>query len=247
MSHSRQGPSLYQRQFSPRIDTDINANADQVRALVVSPHPDDDVIAMGGTIAKLIAGGHRVCSVYVTNGGGSLRTLNISDQKIVRIRRREARKAALAVLRMSKVYFLQPIHVTQREFDDANVLRARVKLRRIMLQEKPTRIYLPHPREAHLTHRRTTELVTEVLESMKGLNPDVWGYEVWTPIERPDLVVDITQFSEKKGMAIQVHRTQLGEKAYDEAVLGLNRYRAAFLDPYQPENSRYVEAFVRVR
>src|SRR5262245_35806202 len=38
------------------------------RALVFSPHPDDDVISMGGTIIRLVEQGHRVHIAYMTSG-----------------------------------------------------------------------------------------------------------------------------------------------------------------------------------
>jgi len=36
--------------------------------LVLSPHPDDDVISMGGTLIHLVADGHRVHVAYMTSG-----------------------------------------------------------------------------------------------------------------------------------------------------------------------------------
>jgi glucosamine-6-phosphate deaminase len=36
--------------------------------LVFSPHPDDDVISMGGTIIRLVEQGHKVHVAYMTNG-----------------------------------------------------------------------------------------------------------------------------------------------------------------------------------
>jgi glucosamine-6-phosphate deaminase len=36
--------------------------------MIFSPHPDDDVICMGGTMQKLIAQGHDVSVVYMTSG-----------------------------------------------------------------------------------------------------------------------------------------------------------------------------------
>jgi LmbE family N-acetylglucosaminyl deacetylase len=36
--------------------------------LVVGPHPDDQELGMGGTIAKLAAHGHNVLLLDVTNG-----------------------------------------------------------------------------------------------------------------------------------------------------------------------------------
>src|SRR5947209_6472566 len=36
--------------------------------LVFSPHPDDDVISMGGTIIRLVGQGHKVHVAYMTSG-----------------------------------------------------------------------------------------------------------------------------------------------------------------------------------
>ena len=44
------------------------ANPAKKRVILFSPHPDDDVISMGGTFAKLIKQGHEVHVVYQTSG-----------------------------------------------------------------------------------------------------------------------------------------------------------------------------------
>ena len=44
------------------------ANPDKKRVILFSPHPDDDVISMGGTFTKLIKQGHDVHVVYQTSG-----------------------------------------------------------------------------------------------------------------------------------------------------------------------------------
>ena len=38
------------------------------RVLIFSPHPDDDVISMGGTFARLVSQGHQVHVAYQTSG-----------------------------------------------------------------------------------------------------------------------------------------------------------------------------------
>lgn len=40
----------------------------QKRVLIFSPHPDDDVISMGGTLHRLVTQGHEVHVVYQTSG-----------------------------------------------------------------------------------------------------------------------------------------------------------------------------------
>ena len=44
------------------------ANPAKKRVLIFSPHPDDDVISMGGTFARLIDQGHEVHVAYQTSG-----------------------------------------------------------------------------------------------------------------------------------------------------------------------------------
>lgn len=49
------------------------------RALVFSPHPDDDVISMGGTLARLVQQGHQVHTAYQTSG-----SIAVFDDDVVR-------------------------------------------------------------------------------------------------------------------------------------------------------------------
>src|SRR5262249_18029002 len=44
------------------------AGAEPATALIFSPHPDDDVISMGGTLIRLVEQGHRVHIAYMTSG-----------------------------------------------------------------------------------------------------------------------------------------------------------------------------------
>ncbi len=46
----------------------VNSPTDVKTALVFSPHPDDDVISMGGTIIRLVEQGHKVHVAYMTSG-----------------------------------------------------------------------------------------------------------------------------------------------------------------------------------
>ena len=41
------------------------------RICVVSPHPDDDVLGCGGTLALASANGAALCILYVTDGAAS--------------------------------------------------------------------------------------------------------------------------------------------------------------------------------
>lgn len=49
------------------------------RVLVFSPHPDDDVISMGGTIQRLVNQGHEVHVAYQTSGN-----IAVTDEEVMR-------------------------------------------------------------------------------------------------------------------------------------------------------------------
>jgi LmbE family N-acetylglucosaminyl deacetylase len=87
------------------------------RILIVAPHPDDEVLALGGTIARLVEDGHRVYIVFLTNGDANraakrLLTLNLihrpTDYRALGYRRQKEAMQALGALGVSpcQVVFL---------------------------------------------------------------------------------------------------------------------------------------------
>lgn len=63
-------PRLGRRVFDELLGTICTqpAGAEPKTVLVFSPHPDDDVISMGGTIIRLVEQGHKVHIAYMTSG-----------------------------------------------------------------------------------------------------------------------------------------------------------------------------------
>lgn len=81
------------------------------RVLIVAPHPDDEVLALGGTIARLDQDGQQVLVVFLTNGDANqaakrLFTLNplhrAEDYRALGYRRQKEAAAALRILGVPK-------------------------------------------------------------------------------------------------------------------------------------------------
>jgi len=53
------------------------ANPSKKRILIFSPHPDDDVISMGGTFERLVSQGHEVHVAYQTSGNIAVRNSEV--------------------------------------------------------------------------------------------------------------------------------------------------------------------------
>ncbi|QDU73859.1 Glucosamine-6-phosphate deaminase 1 [Bremerella volcania] len=70
LRHHGPAPSLAHRVFRWMMDTIEYhpAGKEKKKAICFSPHPDDDVISMGGTLIRLVDDGHEAHVAYMTSG-----------------------------------------------------------------------------------------------------------------------------------------------------------------------------------
>lgn len=76
---------------------------------------------------------------------------------------------------------------------------------------------------------------------VRGIISSVLMYEVWTPLTKVDLVVDITSAVSEKRAAIRAYQSQM-QNSFEDAILGLNHYRGIMGAPHK----MYAEAFARM-
>jgi LmbE family N-acetylglucosaminyl deacetylase len=208
------------------------------RILVLAPHPDDEAIGCGGTLRRHVEGGDAVRVVFLTSGekGGHGRT----EAETVRLREREARAAA-RILGVKAVEFWREPDGGVRATPGA-VRRLRATLR----TWKPDVVYVPHEREMHPDHRGAVRLLKAALPARGRANarPDVLMYEVWTPLQRMDEIVDISAQMQTKLAAVRAYRSQCAVVGFEAAVRGLNRYRGEL---HSWPGGDYAEVFARMR
>jgi LmbE family N-acetylglucosaminyl deacetylase len=199
------------------------------RILVLSPHPDDDVLGAGGTLAKHAAAGAAMTALVLTDGrAGPPRTPGVDGAAV---RRREARAAA-AVVGIGRVEFWDE--------PDGSLRTTRAsagRLADLLAAVRPDLVYLPSFLDAHPDHRQVTPLLAAALPA-GGPAPACAVYEVTTPVV-PTVVVDVTAEMPVKLRAVAAHASQAEDLDYVEVVRGLNRWRAATLG----RRAEYAEAF----
>jgi LmbE family N-acetylglucosaminyl deacetylase len=198
----------------------------QKNVVIISAHPDDLEIGMGGTVAKLAESMAVMTSVVVTNGGRSSNPFTLTEQRLAELRREEALRAA--------------------EIDATSVTRRLVE---ILVRLQPTEVYtLDEDHDRHPAHRLAGKLTREsVLEAGIVLSVGLWAYEIWGPFATWDRLEYIDRYVAKKMAAIAEHRSQVATIPYGEGVLGLNRWRAVFADPNASAPAgQYAEAFRRI-
>jgi LmbE family N-acetylglucosaminyl deacetylase len=187
------------------------------RVLVLSPHPDDETLGCGGSLCGHVAAGDEVRVVFLTSGELGDRRRDPAQTGLVR---EEEAAAATAILGVQHIEFW-------REPDQA--LRAGTDLVRrlaaLLEAWQPQWVYTTHPQESHPDHRAVPRLLRRALAGAQVARPRVLLFEIWTPLQRIQHIVDVSAWMQTKLRAVRAYRSQCELLRFDEAVAGLNRYR----------------------
>ncbi len=135
--------------------------------VVVGPHPDDQEIAMGGTIALLASQGHRVTLLDMTNG-------EPTPFGTPEVRQREAAEAAkiLGVERIS-------VGLINREVQYGIEPRHRVAA--IYRTLRPDILFIPYGQDAHPDHRQVTQIAEDARFDAKLTKSRIPGAPYYPP------------------------------------------------------------------
>lgn len=85
---------------------------------------------------------------------------------------------------------------------------------------KPSWIYVPHENEEYSDYQAAALLVRQAVNALPGAieKPDVWVYEVCTPIQKMDHIVDISSYVDINRCAIQAHKSQCSVMKFNGAI-----------------------------
>ncbi len=194
------------------------------RPLILTAHPGDDVMAMGGTMATYAAAGLLMTTLTFTEGLHGTNSGRLS-QALGPRRQKEALAAYKEIGGEIKPLFW--------DFDENFVVDQELvfTLLEVIDDLNPDVIYVPSLFDDHPDNQAMSEALVQVLHRLPSPRlKDLWigQYELWTPLV-PNKILNIDDYTDVKRKAIECHESQLLCRDYLEAVLGLNRYRAAIL------------------
>lgn len=183
--------------------------------LVVAAHPDDAEISIGGTLARLVATGHRVGVCDLT--AGEMGTRGSEDD-----RRRETEAATQALGLHVRLCLGLP---------DGRVevgLREREALAKVLRDHAPRLVIAHHTDDLHPDHAACGRLAREAwyLSGLEKLAQEAGGGPAQRPRGLlhfaghmpfdPTLVVDVTDVWERKVEAIRCYASQLAPAHADD-------------------------------
>ncbi|MFZ5907800.1 MAG: PIG-L deacetylase family protein [Nitrospirota bacterium] len=199
--------------------------------LVLSPHPDDDILGCGGTLRLFKEKGARITSVYLTDGRKG--NPHFDEEVLVSLRKEEAKRAADIIGIDTLIFF------DNRDGELSRSPKTVDELSAVIAAQKPDTVFLPFLLDDHRDHMATNDLFIGALHRCDD-SVLCYGYEIWTPLMSPNCFIDITSVLEKKKRALQEHKSQISLYNIPDAFLGLSRYRAIL----HGVNNGYAEAFV---
>lgn len=198
----------------------VLSNPPKGKVLILSPHPDDDVIACGGTIIKHLRQGDELKIIYLCNGGEGKTD---SQRDLIAERKNEALQA-IRILGLSQ----KSVEFWGYQDGKLNVERKIVHRLANQIQNlAPKIIYAPHLSDNHPDHEATALILGESLRLLpKSLQDNIfiWGFEVWQPTFANRLI-KINNVIDLKIQAVEVHRSQTKDRPYATAISSLNSYR----------------------
>lgn len=210
-----------------------------MKILVFAPHNDDEVLGVGGTIAKYVTAGHTVYVCEVTCGG---------NYKPIQ----EEAKAAHELLGIKETIFLDLPVVELKNLSPKELNKS---IGDVVNKIRPDVVYTPFIGDMHIDHKEVTESVLVAVRPVNGCSvKTVYMYETLSETgwnipsnERtfsPNTWIDVTDTIEQKIKAMECYRTQLKEYPNPRSLEGI---RALAMFRGSTISVKYAEAFMMIR
>lgn len=217
-----------------------------MRVLVIAPHPDDEIIGVGGTIAKRAKDGDEVYVCVVTKGKSPL-----FNDEFIEQGRKECRKADKKLGVKETIFLDFPAvmleTVPRYEFNG--------KISEVVNSIKPDEVYIPHRGDMQIDHQMVVDAAMVAVRPRGNNYPKrVYAYETLSETGWnipnvvnefiPTVYEDITDTYEVKLKAMAIFESQLSvfpEARSIGAIEALAKYRGATV------SVKAAEAFSLVR
>ena len=195
-----------------------------MKILVIVAHPDDEVLGMGGTIAKHSANKDKIHVVYLTQGIKSRRSvknqtryeIKEKDEKIINNEIEKLKKNALKSNKILGVKDTKFYDLPDNELDSI----PRLKIIKIIEKEieriKPEIVYTNHYGDLNIDHRLVYEACLTACRPIKSKNPQLITFGVISSMEwnfpnsfNPNYFVNITNYVKLKIRAMKAYENEI--------------------------------------
>lgn len=203
-----------------------------MRTIVIAPHPDDEVLGVGGTLMRRKAEGVKMAWLIVT---GITSEAGWSEDKIKQ--RADEIKRVTALFGFDSVFELN-FPTTQLDQEPMSDLVAAIS--NVFRVFEPEEVFMPHPSDVHTDHRIVFDAVASCtkwfrypsvkrLLAYETLSETDFGLEA-NQAFRPNVFINIEPYLDEKLQAMNIYVSELGVFPFPrshEAIRALATVRGA--------------------
>jgi N,N'-diacetylchitobiose non-reducing end deacetylase len=185
---------------------------EELKSIVcVQPHPDDNEVGAGGTLAKLAENGCNITFVTVTDGRYGTSDPTVTPEALIETRRQERERAGhlLGVSKQIALEFSDGGNYSEREVMEALIPIFREEKPELVMTVDP---WMPY--EAHPDHYKVGRAVAAAVLASDTIGFPEAGSPFGVPqvgfyaTSYPNTLIDITPYWAKKIEAILTHDSQ---------------------------------------
>jgi LmbE family N-acetylglucosaminyl deacetylase len=218
--------------------------------LVICAHSDDQIIGLGGTIAKYAKEGFDVHTIVLSFGEKvkpHLRREIISKTRI-----KESQRADKIIGGKGVIFIGLKENHFEEDFDNRGIAD---NFKKIIAGLKPIKIFTHSVDDAHPDHRAAFRVVLKIYNQMK-LKSDLYTFEIWHLInikkrDKPKLVIDISDTFKTKIKALKAFKSQINLSTfYNYLVLNNFMFFLMYIKDMLngiKYNTKYAEVFYKVK
>jgi len=218
--------------------------------LVICSHSDDQIIGVGGAIAKYAREGYDVHTIILSFGEGV--KPHIRKDIVSKARIKEAQRADKIIGGKGVIF----IGLKENRFEEDFEKRGMAEnFKKIIASIKPVKIFTHSADDAHRDHRASFRIVFKTYKQMK-LKADLYTFEVWNVINfkkrnKPKLVVDTSDTFNIKIKALKAFKSQINLSTfYNYLVLNNFLFFLIYIKDVLngiKHNTKYAEVFYKIR
>lgn len=203
-----------------------------MKTIVIAPHPDDEILGVGGTLMRRKAEGEKMAWLIVT---GITAEAGWSDEK-VKLRVEEI-KQVTELFGFDSVFEL---NFPTTQLDQVPMSDLVAAISKVFKTFEPEEIFVPHPADVHTDHRVVFNAVASCTKWFRYPSVKrVLAYETLSETDfglgteqgfRPNVFVNIEPYLDDKLRAMDIYASELGTFPFPrshEAICALANLRGA--------------------
>lgn len=186
-----------------------------MNVLVVSPHPDDETLGCGGTMARLKAEKNKIYWLNITDMS---ERMGYTKEQITK-RKKQMEKVA----EMYDVSEFKNLELTPTALEQYNDNEMIGRISEFVQKVQPEMVFLPDFNDAHSDHKKTFEWCFPCTKAFRyPFVKSVFTMEILSETDfgqpmnpfLPNVYFDISSYLERKLEIMKVYDTELGEHPF---------------------------------